>query len=80
MADLNSILGDPDFINSTPETKRQILSAHDQDFAAATPETQNQILAKYGGQPAGMISNAVSSVNAGTRRRATGCSRRPTTS
>jgi hypothetical protein len=67
MADLNSILGDPDFINSTPETKRQILSAHDQDFAAATPETQNQILAKYGGQPAGMISNAVSSVNAGLK-------------
>jgi hypothetical protein len=56
MADLNSILADPDFLASTAETKRQILSAHDQDFAAATPTTQDQILAQYGPRDGGIKS------------------------
>jgi len=51
MADLSSILTDPNYVNANPATKQAIFdkfSANDTNFTGANPETQNAIRTKFG--------------------------------
>jgi hypothetical protein len=55
MADLSSILNDPNYVNANPETKAAIFdkfSALDKNFIGANPETQQAIRVKFGIVPA----------------------------
>jgi len=67
MADLSSILTDPNYVNANPATKQAIFdkfSANDTNFTSANPETQNAIRTKFGlaapsgGVPVGRRQNA----------------------
>lgn len=51
MADLSSILTDPNYVNANPATKQAIFdkfSANDTNFTGANPATQNAIRIKFG--------------------------------
>ena len=51
MADLSSILNDPNYVNANAETKAAIFdkfSAQDKNFTGANPETQQAIRVKFG--------------------------------
>lgn len=51
MADLSSILTDPNYVNANPATKQAIFdkfSANDTNFTGANPATQNAIRVKFG--------------------------------
>lgn len=51
MADLSSILNDPNYVNANAETKAAIFdkfSAQDKNFTSANPETQQAIRVKFG--------------------------------
>lgn len=51
MADLSSILTDPNYVNANPATKQAIFdkfSANDTNFTSANPATQNAIRVKFG--------------------------------
>jgi len=55
MADLSSILNDPNYVNANPATKAAIFdkfSALDKNFTNANPETQQAIRVKFGLVPA----------------------------
>ena len=55
MADLSSILSDPNYVNANPATKAAIFdkfSALDKNFTGANPETQQAIRVKFGIVPA----------------------------
>lgn len=55
MADLSSILNDPNYVNANPATKAAIFdkfSALDKNFTGANPETQQAIRVKFGVVPA----------------------------
>ncbi|CAB5194937.1 hypothetical protein UFOVP173_33 [uncultured Caudovirales phage] len=55
MADLSSILNDPNYVNANPATKAAIFdkfSALDKNFTGANPETQQAIRVKFGLVPA----------------------------
>jgi len=55
MADLSSILNDPNYVNANPATKAAIFdkfSALDKNFTGANPETQQAIRVKFGIAPA----------------------------
>ena len=55
MADLSSILNDPNYVNANAETKAAIFdkfSAQDKNFIGANPETQQAIRVKFGVVPA----------------------------
>jgi hypothetical protein len=55
MADLSSILNDPNYVNANAETKAAIFdkfSAIDKNFTGANPETQQAIRVKFGIVPA----------------------------
>ena len=54
MADLSSILNDPNYVNANAETKAAIFdkfSAQDKNFTGANPETQQAIRVKFGIAP-----------------------------
>jgi len=54
MADLSSILNDPNYVNANPATKAAIFdkfSALDKNFTGANPETQQAIRVKFGIAP-----------------------------
>ena len=54
MADLSSILNDPNYVNANAETKAAIFdkfSAQDKNFTSANPETQQAIRVKFGIAP-----------------------------
>ena len=54
MADLSSILNDPNYVNANAETKAAIFdkfSALDKNFTGANPETQQAIRVKFGVAP-----------------------------
>ena len=54
MADLSSILNDPNYVNANPATKAAIFdkfSALDKNFTGANPETQQAIRVKFGITP-----------------------------
>ena len=56
MADLQSILTDPNYVSANPETKAAIFDKHaptDPNFANANPETQAAIRQKFGLTPGG---------------------------
>lgn len=56
MADLQSILTDPNYVSANPETKAAIFDKHaptDPNFANANPETQAAIRQKFGVTPGG---------------------------
>jgi hypothetical protein len=51
MADLSSILNDPNYVNANAATKAAIFdkfSAQDKNFTSANPETQQAIRVKFG--------------------------------
>jgi hypothetical protein len=55
MADLSSILSDPNYVNANAATKAAIFdkfSANDKNFTGANPETQQAIRVKFGIAPA----------------------------
>ena len=55
MADLSSILNDPNYVNANPATKAAIFdkfSALDKNFTGANPQTQQAIRVKFGLVPA----------------------------
>ena len=55
MADLSSILNDPNYVNANEATKAAIFdkfSAQDKNFTGANPETQQAIRVKFGIVPA----------------------------
>ena len=55
MANLSSILNDPNYVNANAETKAAIFekfSAQDKNFIGANPETQQAIRIKFGVVPA----------------------------
>jgi hypothetical protein len=63
MADLSSILTDPNYVNANPATKQAIFdkfSANDTNFTSANPATQNAIRTKFG-----LISTPTSGVPVG---------------
>jgi hypothetical protein len=72
MADLSSILNDPNYVNANAETKTAIFdkfSAQDKNFTGANPETQQAIRTKFGlaaapssGMPVGRRGNLVSQI------------------
>jgi hypothetical protein len=72
MADLSSILNDPNYVNANAETKAAIFdkfSAQDKNFTGANPETQQAIRTKFGlaaapssGMPVGRRGNLVSQI------------------
>jgi hypothetical protein len=54
MADLSSILSDPNYVNANPATKAAIFdkfSAQDKNFTGANPETQQAIRVRFGIAP-----------------------------
>ena len=55
MADLSSILNDPNYVNANADTKAAIFdkfSANDKNFTGANPDTQHAIRVKFGITPA----------------------------